>query len=132
MHVKKGDTVLVISGNDKGRTGLVKEALPSEERVIVEGVNLRWRHKRPSQQNPKGERTQIEMAIHASNVRRVEEAGGKKAAKKAAKVVEGREGKATARKGGTKTAPAAAARPARKTKSAPQSTAGPQSTDRED
>ena len=129
MHVKKGDTVLVISGNDKGRTGLVKEALPSKERVIVEGVNLRWRHKRPSQQNPKGERTQIEMSIHASNVRRVEGAGGKKAAKTAAKKaarvvakgVEGREGTPAARKGGTKAASAAAAKPARKTKSASES-----------
>ncbi|HVS08865.1 MAG TPA: 50S ribosomal protein L24 [Planctomycetota bacterium] len=128
MHVKKGDTVLVISGNDKGRTGLVKEALPAKERVIVEGVNLRWRHKRPSQQNPKGERTQIEMSIHASNVRRVEGAGGKKAAKKAAKAVakgvEGREGSTpAARKGRTKAAPAAAAKPARKTKSASESAA---------
>ena len=138
MHVKKGDTVLVISGNDKGRTGLVKEALPSKERVIVEGVNLRWRHKRPSQQNPKGERTQIEMAIHASNVRRVEEAGGKKAAKTAAKKVakgvakgvEGREGTPAARKGGTKAAPAAAAKPARKTESASES--APRSTAREE
>jgi large subunit ribosomal protein L24 len=139
MHVKKGDTVLVISGNDKGRTGLVKEALPSKERVIVEGVNLRWRHKRPSQQNPKGERAQIEMSIHASNVRRVEGAGGKKAAKKAAKVVakvvEGREGKPAARKGGSKAASTAAAKPARKTKSTSESAppaARPQSTDRED
>jgi large subunit ribosomal protein L24 len=140
MHVKKGDTVLVISGNDKGRTGLVKEALPSKERVIVEGVNLRWRHKRPSQQNPKGERTQVEMAIHASNVRRVEGAGGKKAAKKAAKVVakgvEGREGSTpAARQRGTKAAPVAAAKPARKTKSTSESApraARPQSTDRED
>jgi len=106
MHVKKGDTVLVISGNDKGRTGLIKEALPAQERVIVEGVNLRWRHKRPSQQSPKGERTQIEMSIHASNVRRVETAGAKKGAARKAK--------------------AGARKPARKTKSAGASAAGEQ------
>jgi large subunit ribosomal protein L24 len=85
MHVKKGDTVLVLSGNDKGRTGEVKQALPREGRVVVGGVNLRWRHQRPSQKNPKGERVQRELSIHASNVRRVESAGkgakGSKAAK---------------------------------------------------
>ena len=76
MHVKKGDTVLVLAGNDKGKLGEVKQALPSENRVVVEGVNLRWRHRRPSQQNPKGERVQNEVSIHASNVKRVEPAGG--------------------------------------------------------
>jgi len=79
MHVKKGDMVLVLAGNDKGKTGEVKEALPREGRVVVEGVNLRWRHQRPSQQNPKGERVQREISIHASNVRRVEPAAGGKA-----------------------------------------------------
>jgi large subunit ribosomal protein L24 len=77
MHVKKGDTVLVLSGNDKGRTGEVKEALPSTGRVVVTGVNLRWRHRRPSQKNPKGERVQREVSIHSSNVRRVEAASAK-------------------------------------------------------
>jgi len=85
MHVKKGDTVLVLSGNDKGKTGEVTEVMPRKERVVVEGVNLRWRHKKPTQQNPKGERVQREQSIHASNVKRVEAAGGKGAAKKAAK-----------------------------------------------
>ncbi|MCC6407844.1 MAG: 50S ribosomal protein L24 [Planctomycetes bacterium] len=89
MHVKKGDTVLVISGNDKGKTGVVKEAMPAETKVLVEGINLRWKNKKPTQQNPKGERIQREVAIHASNVKRVEaEAGGakkKSAQKKSAK-----------------------------------------------
>lgn len=85
MHVKKGDTVLVLSGNDKGKTGVVSECLPREMRVVVEGVNLRWRHKRPSQQNPKGERVQREQSIHASKVKRVEAAEGKQSpAKKGA------------------------------------------------
>ena len=69
LHVKKGDIVLVLSGNDKGKTGEVKQALPRAGRVVVAGVNLRWRHKKPTQQNPKGERAQREMSIHASNVR---------------------------------------------------------------
>lgn len=86
MHVKKGDTVLVLSGNDKGKTGEVTEVMPRKLRVVVEGVNMRWRHKRPTQQNPKGERVQREQSIHASNVKRVEAAeGGKKSPAKKAK-----------------------------------------------
>jgi len=68
MKVKKGDNVVVIAGNDKGKQGTVRTVLREEDRVIVEGVNLRWKHKKPSQTNPKGERTQIECSIHASNV----------------------------------------------------------------
>ena len=56
MHVKKGDMVQVISGNDRGKTGEVVLAAPKNGRIIVEGVNLRWRHKKPTQQNPKGEK----------------------------------------------------------------------------
>ena len=78
MHVKKGDTVLVLTGNDKGKSGVVKEALPRVERVLVEGINLRWRHNKPTQQHPKGERVQQEASIHASNVKRVEQSGGKR------------------------------------------------------
>lgn len=87
MHVKKGDTVLVLSGNDKGKTGEIIECMPRKDRVVVEGVNMRWRHKKPTQQNPKGERVQREQSIHASNVKRIEAAEGasKKAKKKAAK-----------------------------------------------
>jgi large subunit ribosomal protein L24 len=68
MHVKKGDTVIVISGNDKGRTGDITEVNRRKGRVIVSGVNKRWKHKRPSQQAPKGERVEEECSIHASNV----------------------------------------------------------------
>jgi len=77
MHVRKGDTVIVIAGNDKGKTGLVKEAIHPSDRVIVEGINLRWRHKKPSQQNPKGERVQRESPIHVSNVMLLDENTGK-------------------------------------------------------
>ena len=84
MHVKKGDTVLVISGNDKGKTGEVRESFPSKNRVIVTGVNMRWKHKRRTEQNPKGERVQQEFPIHASNVKRTEPAKQTKASKKKA------------------------------------------------
>lgn len=82
MHVKKGDQVLVISGNDKGKTGEVKLAIPKKDRVVVEGINLRWQHRKPTQQNPKGERVQSEVSIHASNVKLVEASKAKKASKK--------------------------------------------------
>jgi large subunit ribosomal protein L24 len=77
MHVRKGDTVIVIAGNDKGRTGAVKSVLVARNRVIVEGVNLRWKHRRATQQKPKGERVQEECSIHASNVLRVDPKTGK-------------------------------------------------------
>jgi large subunit ribosomal protein L24 len=70
MHVRKGDTVIVIAGNDKGATGEVSQVLVKQNRVIVEGVNLRWKNKRPTQQSPQGERVQEECPIHASNVMR--------------------------------------------------------------
>ena len=68
MHVRKGDMVIVVAGNDKGRTGEVQSVNRDKNRVIVDGINLRWRHKRPTQQNPKGERVQEACSIHASNV----------------------------------------------------------------
>ncbi len=85
LHVKKGDHVLILTGNDKGKQGVVKEALPRVERVIVEGINMRWHHNKPTQQSPKGERIQEESSIHVSNVRRVEAPTktGKSAKKKA-------------------------------------------------
>lgn len=78
MHVKKGDTVIVVSGNDKGRQGEVIQVLHDKGRVVVEGVNLRWKHRKPTQQNPKGERVQIECGIHASNVMHVDPQTGKR------------------------------------------------------
>ena len=82
LHVKKGDTVRILSGNDKGKTGVVKEAFPRQGKVLVEGVNLRWRHRKPSQQQPKGERVQREAPLFACKVMRVEAKPAKKAAKK--------------------------------------------------
>jgi large subunit ribosomal protein L24 len=72
MHVRKGDTVVVIAGNDKGKQGTIQTVLLEANRVIVEGVNMRWKHKKPSQNNPKGERVQRECSIHASNVMHID------------------------------------------------------------
>lgn len=68
LHVKTGDTVVVISGKDKGKQGKIIAALPKKERVIVEGVNVVKRHTKPSQKNPQGGIIEKEAPIHASNV----------------------------------------------------------------
>ena len=67
-HIKKGDTVEVIAGDNKGSTGRVMKVIPSKKRVIVEGLNLAHKHVRPSQRNPQGGRIRIEQPIHISNV----------------------------------------------------------------
>ena len=68
MHVKKGDTVVVISGKDKGKKGKVLQAMPKETRVIVEGVNMMTKHQKPSQQMQQGGIIHREAPIHVSNV----------------------------------------------------------------
>lgn len=68
LHVKKGDEVKVIAGNDKGREGRVLAVFPDKERVLVEGINMRVHHDQPTQDNPQGGRIEREVAIHISNV----------------------------------------------------------------
>ncbi|AKO90805.1 MULTISPECIES: 50S ribosomal protein L24 [Priestia] len=68
MHVKKGDKVVVISGKDKGKQGVVLTAYPKKDRVIVEGVNIVKKHSKPSQLNPQGGINSQEAPIHVSNV----------------------------------------------------------------
>ena len=67
-HVIKGDLVQVIAGNDKGKTGRVLRVIPQQDRVVVEGVNVRQKHIKPSQRNQQGGRIDVEMGIHISNV----------------------------------------------------------------
>jgi len=78
MHVKKGDKVIVISGKDKGKTGVVLAALPKKDRVIVEGVNIVKKHAKPSQDNPQGGIISHEAAIHVSNVMPIDPETGKR------------------------------------------------------
>lgn len=66
--LKSGDSVIVIAGNDKGRTGTVRQILAEKNRIVIEGINVRWKHKKATQQAPQGERVQQECSIHASNV----------------------------------------------------------------
>jgi large subunit ribosomal protein L24 len=68
VHVKKGDTVMVIRGKDAGRKGKVLSVSPEKQRVIVEKVNVVKRHSRPTRQMPQGGIVEKEAAIHASNV----------------------------------------------------------------
>lgn len=68
MHVKKGDKVAVLSGKDKGKQGVVLEAYPKKDRILVEGVNMVQKHAKPSQDNPQGGILNQEAPIHVSNV----------------------------------------------------------------
>lgn len=68
MKIKKNDTVVVIAGKDKGKTGMVKAAYPKDQQVLVVGVNRVTRHTKPTQADPQGGRKQIEAPIHVSNV----------------------------------------------------------------
>ncbi len=76
-HIKTGDTVIVIAGADKGKTGKVLRIITDKDRVVVEGVNRVWKHVRPSQRNPQGGRIQKDAPIHASNVMPVDPTSGK-------------------------------------------------------
>jgi large subunit ribosomal protein L24 len=68
MHVKKNDTVVVLSGNHKGKQGKILKVFRDENKVIVEGINLRKKHIKPNQKNPQGGIQEKENAIHASKV----------------------------------------------------------------
>ncbi|MFA5422347.1 MAG: 50S ribosomal protein L24 [Phycisphaerae bacterium] len=68
MHIKKGDTVQIISGDHKGATGRVLRVIRDENRVIVQGHNMVQKHVRPSRRNPQGGRISVEQPIHISNV----------------------------------------------------------------
>ena len=66
--IKKGDKVVVLSGKDKGRTGEVVKAMPKEGKVIVSGVNVHARHRKPTQLNPQGGIERKEAPLHVSKV----------------------------------------------------------------
>lgn len=67
-HVRKGDTVVVTAGKDRNKQGKVLRVIPEKERVVVEGVNVRTKHVRPTQTQPQGGKVRVEMPIHWSNV----------------------------------------------------------------
>ncbi|MBT8431055.1 MAG: 50S ribosomal protein L24 [Altererythrobacter sp.] len=66
--IKKGDSVVVLSGKDKGKTGTVTQVMPKEGKVVVEGMNVATRHRKPSQANPQGGIERREAPMHMSKV----------------------------------------------------------------
>ena len=76
FKIKKGDTVVVIAGKDKGKTGNVISMITKKDRVIVQGVNIVKRHRKATQENP-GKIEEIEASIHISNVSHVDPETGK-------------------------------------------------------
>jgi large subunit ribosomal protein L24 len=76
-HLRRDDLVEVITGDHKGQRGKVLRVFPKRELVIIQGVNLVYRHVRPSRRNPQGGRLQKEAPLHISNVLPVDEKAGK-------------------------------------------------------
>ena len=68
MHVKKGDTVQVISGRDKGKVGEILQTLPKLSKVVVKGVNVKTKHVKPQQEGETGQIVTVEAPIHSSSV----------------------------------------------------------------
>ncbi len=68
MHIKKGDTVTILSGDDKGKTGKVVKAFPAVGKVVIEGMNTVRKHQRPTRQGQKGQVVDVAMPMHASKV----------------------------------------------------------------
>ena len=73
MKIRKGDRVVVLAGKDKGKEGLVIEALPKDNKVVVEGVNVVKRHRKPTQAMQQGGIIEFEKPIHVSNVALLED-----------------------------------------------------------
>src|SRR3989338_9185274 len=77
MKLKKGDKVLVIAGKNKGQSGAIARVLVSQNMVLLDGINLVKRHRRPSAQNRKGQIIDKPMPLHASNVMLIDSKSGK-------------------------------------------------------
>lgn len=69
MKIKKGDTVLIISGKDRGRKGKILKAFPKESKILVEGINLRKKHQRPRRTGEKGQIVTLPAPINISNTK---------------------------------------------------------------
>ena len=89
LHIKKGDTVYVNAGNDKGKTGKVLEVIPAKDRAVVEGINIVSKHTKPSPKHPQGGIVKQEASVHVSNLQVVDPKTGK-ATRIGRKVVDGK------------------------------------------
>ena len=72
MKLKKGDKVIIITGKDKGKSGKIAKVFVAENKVLVEGANMMKKHQRPRKSGEKGSMRDMEMPIHASNVKKAE------------------------------------------------------------
>ena len=77
LHIRKGDNVIVLAGRDKGKTAKVQKVLVSEQRAIVEGINMVSKSTKPSAQNPQGGIVKQEAPIHISNLSLIDPKSGK-------------------------------------------------------
>jgi large subunit ribosomal protein L24 len=77
MKLKKGDKVIVIAGKDRGETGVISRVLPKENKVLVEGINIAKRHRKPTSQARSGQIVDKAMPVHVSNVMLVDGKSGK-------------------------------------------------------
>lgn len=77
MRIKKGDNVVVITGKDKGKKGKVIKAIPSVDRVVIEGVNMKKKHMKPKKSGQKGQIVDMAAPLHVSNVQIVDPKDGK-------------------------------------------------------
>ena len=77
LHIRKGDTVLVIAGDDKGKKGKVLEIFQEKNRAVVEGINIVTKHTKPSAGKPEGGLKKTEAALHVSNLQLVDPATDK-------------------------------------------------------
>ncbi|MBI2610729.1 50S ribosomal protein L24 [Candidatus Kaiserbacteria bacterium] len=89
MKLRKGDKVVVIAGKERGKTSTIVRVLPREDLVILDGLNLAKRHRRPSARNRKGQIIERAMPMHASNVMVVDPKTGKPTR---VKIVRGKDG----------------------------------------
>ncbi len=78
MKIKKNDTVIVITGKDKGKTGKVIKALPMEDMVVIAGVNIKKKHQRPQKSGQKGQVIDRTLPVHVSNVMILDSSTGKR------------------------------------------------------
>lgn len=87
MKLKKGDKVIIITGKDKGKSGVIDRALPGANRVLVSGVNIRKVHQRARKSGEKGQIIEKSFPVHASNVMLLE---GNKRVRTTSKMVDGK------------------------------------------
>ena len=89
VKIKKGDTVVVVSGKDKGKVAKVTKVLAKKDKLVIEGVNVAKKHQKPTQANPDGGIAEFEAPIHVSNVA-IQDPKSKEATKVGYKLVDGK------------------------------------------